>query len=65
MPKLDDDECAALPKMLRSMFVFRPQERATIDEVSKSEWMVKWALPAYEKMKQLRAKEAEEKNSVP
>ena len=27
------------------MFTFQPEERLTMDQVLRSEWMVKWALP--------------------
>ena len=39
------DEASAILNMLRSMLVLRPEERATAEELLKSKWMVKWALP--------------------
>lgn len=39
------EETRAILSLMRSMLKFRPEERLTIDEVLKSEWMVKWALP--------------------
>jgi serine/threonine-protein kinase SRPK3 len=33
---------------MRGMLRFRPEERLTIDEVLRSEWMVNWALPQLE-----------------
>lgn len=41
----DEQETQAILKLMRGMLKFRPEERLTIDEVLKSEWMVKWALP--------------------
>ncbi|PWY82118.1 hypothetical protein BO70DRAFT_405311 [Aspergillus heteromorphus CBS 117.55] len=35
--------------LIRRMLAFRPEERISIEEVLKSEWMVEWALPDYER----------------
>lgn len=35
--------------LMRKMLRFRPEERLTTQEILKSEWMVKWALPELEK----------------
>ncbi|EFR00573.1 CMGC/SRPK protein kinase [Nannizzia gypsea CBS 118893] len=43
------EEAAAIINLIRRMLVFRPEERPSIDEVLKSEWMVKWVWPDYEK----------------
>lgn len=51
MNPFDKEEAEAILSMLRTMLVFRPEERATIESVMKSEWMVIWGLPAYEKLK--------------
>ncbi|RAH71180.1 kinase-like protein [Aspergillus aculeatinus CBS 121060] len=50
MPVLGDDERDAIFDMLRPMLAFRPEERCTTKQILESEWMVKWALPAYEKI---------------
>ncbi|CAG9945698.1 unnamed protein product [Clonostachys rosea f. rosea IK726] len=47
MPLFDPEEERALLKMFRSMLVFAPESRSTIGQVINSEWMHKWALPAY------------------
>lgn len=44
----DEDETQAILDLMRGMLKFRPEERLTIDEVLKSDWMVKWALPQLE-----------------
>lgn len=38
--------------MLKSILSFRPDSRSSAKEVLASEWMVKWALPEYEKVRQ-------------
>ncbi|RAH43562.1 uncharacterized protein BO95DRAFT_393856 [Aspergillus brunneoviolaceus CBS 621.78] len=50
MPVLGDDERDAIFDMLRPMLAFRPEERCTTKQTLESEWMVKWALPAYEQI---------------
>ncbi|EEQ34593.1 protein kinase domain-containing protein [Microsporum canis CBS 113480] len=42
-------ETAAFLDLMRRMLVFRPEERPTAKEVLESEWMVKWALPDFER----------------
>ncbi|KAE8337293.1 hypothetical protein BDV24DRAFT_177805 [Aspergillus arachidicola] len=49
MPPFEPAERDALLSMLRSMLSFRPESRPSAKEVLASEWMVKWALPEYEK----------------
>lgn len=44
-----EEESRAILDLMRGMFRFRPEKRLTADEVLKSEWMVKWALPELEK----------------
>jgi len=44
----EEDETRALMELLHGMFKFKPEERLTIDEVLRSTWMVKWALPQLE-----------------
>lgn len=40
-----DEETRAILELMRGMLRFRPEERMTIQEVLRSEWMTKWALP--------------------
>ncbi|KAI3140493.1 hypothetical protein CBS147326_2194 [Penicillium roqueforti] len=44
-------ELRALEDFLRAMMTFEPAERPTADQLLRSEYMVKWALPAWEKQK--------------
>ncbi|PLB52501.1 SR protein-specific kinase Dsk1 [Aspergillus steynii IBT 23096] len=44
-------ELRALEDLLRAMMAFEPAERPTADQILKSEYMVKWALPAWERQK--------------
>jgi serine/threonine protein kinase len=43
-----EEETRAILGLVRGMLKFRPEERFTIEQVLKSEWMVKWALPQLE-----------------
>lgn len=43
-----EEERRAFERMLRSMLAFRPEERATAQQVLHSEWMKDWGLPALE-----------------
>ncbi|GKZ31863.1 hypothetical protein AbraIFM66950_000774 [Aspergillus brasiliensis] len=52
MPPLQLKERDALISMLRSMLRFTPADRPSAQQVLESEWMVKWALPDYEKNSQ-------------
>ncbi|KAG5963999.1 hypothetical protein E4U56_002502 [Claviceps arundinis] len=45
----ENHEIKALIKLLRCMLAFEPSERPDISQVLQSEWMTKWALPAYQK----------------
>ncbi|EXL95588.1 hypothetical protein NOF04DRAFT_10602 [Fusarium oxysporum II5] len=47
--KLDDEESCAFLDMIKGMLRFRPEECMTADQVLRSEWMSKWALPLAEK----------------
>jgi serine/threonine protein kinase len=49
MPPIEPAERDAIFSMLRSMLVFKPESRATAKQILDSEWMVKWALPEFEK----------------
>ncbi|KAI1483538.1 kinase-like protein [Daldinia eschscholtzii] len=46
--EFDKEEIAAILDLIRRMLTFLPKERLSIEEVLKSEWMVKWALPDFE-----------------
>lgn len=39
------EETQAILDLMRGMLRYRPEERLTIDQVLRSDWMVKWALP--------------------
>jgi serine/threonine-protein kinase SRPK3 len=54
MPPFDLKERDAIFAMLRSMLSFRPENRPTAKQVLESEWMVKWALPEYDKIRKYR-----------
>jgi serine/threonine-protein kinase SRPK3 len=45
---VSEKERRAFEAMLRSMLVFRPKERATAQDVLRSEWMIDWGQPALE-----------------
>jgi hypothetical protein len=49
MPVLEKDEEAAVLGMMRSMVCFKPEERSTMQDILKCDWMVKWGLPEYNK----------------
>ncbi|KAE8349447.1 kinase-like domain-containing protein [Aspergillus coremiiformis] len=51
MPSFDAKERDAIFDMLRPMLSFRPENRTTTKQILESEWMVKWALPEYEKIR--------------
>ena len=42
-------EVRALEDLLRAMMAFEPVERPTADQVLRSEYMTKWALPAWDR----------------
>lgn len=44
-----EDEKSAFLDLMRCMLRFRPGERLTAEEVLLSDWLVKWALPDYER----------------
>jgi serine/threonine protein kinase len=52
MEAMEDEEKEAFFTMLRSMLMYRPEERVTAQEVLKSDWMVRWAIPEYEKIRE-------------
>lgn len=47
--EFNKDEAAAILDLLRRMLSYRPEERPTAEDVLQSDWMVKWALPCYER----------------
>lgn len=49
MGDFNDDEMVAILELMRGMLKFRPEERLTVEEVLRSEWMVKWVMPDYER----------------
>ncbi|CEJ60084.1 hypothetical protein PMG11_08671 [Penicillium brasilianum] len=51
MEAMGDEEKGAFFLMLRSMLVFRPEGRVTAQQVLESEWMARWALPEYERVR--------------
>ncbi|CAG8892897.1 unnamed protein product [Penicillium egyptiacum] len=51
MPRIEIAERDAIFKMLKSMLKFRPEDRSTAKKILECEWMVKWALPEYEKIR--------------
>ena len=46
----DDGEKRAILDILRPMLAFKPEERATAEDVLGSDWMVNWGLPAAERI---------------
>ncbi|RAH44560.1 protein kinase [Aspergillus brunneoviolaceus CBS 621.78] len=56
MSPFDSSERGTLSSMLRSMLPFRPEDRPSARQVLESEWMVKWALPEYEKIRSTHKK---------
>ncbi|CAI7621775.1 unnamed protein product [Penicillium glandicola] len=53
MPLIEPAEMDAIFKMLKSMLKFRPENRSTAKQILECEWMVKWALPEYEKIRNI------------
>ncbi|KAJ5544949.1 kinase-like domain-containing protein [Penicillium sp. DV-2018c] len=49
MQHMGEVEKGALLSMIRAMLAFRPEERATVDEVLRCEWMQRWALPEFDR----------------
>ncbi|KAG5292252.1 protein kinase [Histoplasma ohiense] len=47
MGEFGRDETAAILDLILQMLAFRPEERPTAEDILKSEWMVKWALPDF------------------
>ena len=51
MLPLESSERNALFAMLRPMLSFKPENRPSAQQVLESEWMLKWAIPKYEKIR--------------
>ncbi|CAP93531.1 Pc16g08610 [Penicillium rubens Wisconsin 54-1255] len=51
MPLIEPAEREAIFKMLKSMLEFRPEDRSSAKQILECEWMVRWALPEYEKIR--------------
>ncbi|PYH79687.1 kinase domain-containing protein [Aspergillus uvarum CBS 121591] len=49
--RMGGGELRALEDLLRAMMAFEPSERPTADQLLTSAYMVKWALPAWERQK--------------
>lgn len=49
MGEFDAEETAAILDLMRRMLAYRPEERLTADDVLRSEWMTRWALPEAER----------------
>ncbi|KAL3488151.1 kinase-like domain-containing protein [Aspergillus germanicus] len=47
------EETIAIFHLMRRMLAFRPEDRPSVEEVLKSEWMVKWVMPDYHQSHQL------------
>jgi serine/threonine-protein kinase SRPK3 len=45
-------EMRALEELLRGMLAFEPAERLTAEQLMRSEYMVKWAMPAWERQRE-------------
>ncbi|KAK4034733.1 protein kinase dsk1 [Parachaetomium inaequale] len=57
---VEGGEMRALEDMLRGMMAFEPKERLTTEDLVKSEYMVKWALPAWERQLSRQGESASE-----
>lgn len=55
--QMEVDEVEALEQMLRSMLVYDNEDRISVREVMKCEWMVKWALSDFERATKIWAEE--------
>ncbi|KAL9035374.1 MAG: hypothetical protein Q9180_004896 [Flavoplaca navasiana] len=45
-PDFSPEEAESYERMLRAMFEFKPEKRATAEEVAKSDWMMRWGIPS-------------------
>lgn len=51
MPPFGVSERDSFFAMLRPMLSFKPEDRPSAQQVLESEWMVKWAIPEFEKIR--------------
>lgn len=49
MGVFSEDEAAAILDLMRRMLCYKPQDRPSAQDILQSDWMVKWALPDYER----------------
>lgn len=54
MQEVSGEEKAALLKMLRAMLAYQPADRIKAQDILRSEWMLRWGLPAFEDLKETR-----------
>lgn len=47
----DQEESTAILTMMRPMLSFKPEDRPTIQQVLESDWMLRWGLPTYERLR--------------
>ncbi|KAE8151554.1 kinase-like domain-containing protein [Aspergillus avenaceus] len=52
--EFDGEETAAILELIKRMLAFRPEERPTAEEVLKSDWIVKWVLPDFNRSLELK-----------
>lgn len=45
-PKFSVEEAESLERMLRAMFEYNPEKRATAKDVANSDWMKRWGIPS-------------------
>lgn len=45
-PEFSAEEADSLERMLRAMFEYKPDKRATAKDVANSEWMKRWGIPS-------------------
>lgn len=53
MAEMDDEEKQAFLELMRSMLKFRPEDRASAQQVLESKWMRVWARPAFESLEDM------------
>ncbi|KAF6825214.1 hypothetical protein CPLU01_10420 [Colletotrichum plurivorum] len=63
MGTMSQGEWDALLSVLRPMLAWRPAERPSVRNALQSDWMTKWALPAYRKTLRLRERRGRRKFS--
>lgn len=45
-PECSAEEAESLERMLRAMFEYKPEKRATAKDVANSDWMKRWGIPS-------------------